>query len=303
MYQRITNSASGGNSYPPMESRDHFRNGVSPKNQMSRYKLFLLLSFIAVLSFSSMAQDVIMLKTGADIEASVKKVGEDEIEYKKWDNPSGPTYFIRKSDVFMIKYQNGSKDVFNTTAQPQTPSTPSTSSTPSAPSAPSTPSISSTSSSDLQKEFYRISDDNKALLEFFKRNDFLEYHNRFKAACKMKKSANLLLGTGLGVTGAGVIFHILGKANAKAAANASSLDEALTKVQMADILMDTGTTLIVTGALSTIGSIPIYAIAGSKKKDIKNDFAREYFGVTGYSYQPKLNVGTTANGIGLTLNF
>ena len=85
--------------------------------------------------------------------------------------------------------------------------------------------------------------------------------------------------------------------------NSSSLSDALAKVQTAAVLMDTGTALIITGGTSTIGSIIVYAVAGNRKKAIKDDFAREYFGVTGYTYQPNLNFGTTANGIGLILNF
>jgi len=239
---------------------------------------------------------------------SVKKVGEDEIEYKKWDNPSGPTYFIRKSDVFMIKYQNGSKDVFNTTTQPTQTQVEQTQQIPSAPSS-STQQVapprqlSSTPSGNLQIEFYNIGDNDKAMLEFFKRNNFAEYYNHFNAACKTKKGANGLLITGLGSTGIGVIFHQSGKKAAKDAVNATSLDEALSKAQIADIYTNTGTSLIVTGVLLTIASIPFYSIAASRKKAIKNDFAREHFGVTSYTYQPKWNVGTATNGIGLTLNF
>lgn len=66
------------------------------------------------------AQDVITLKTGEDLNVKVLKVGSAEIEYKKSDNPDGPSYTVQKSDVFMIKYQNGSKDVFNTTTAPAT---------------------------------------------------------------------------------------------------------------------------------------------------------------------------------------
>jgi hypothetical protein len=64
-----------------------------------------------------------------------------------------------------------------------------------------------------------------------------------------------------------------------------------------------GSTLCGSGGLMTLGGIINCAVGASKKKAIKNDFAREYFGVINYTYQPKLNLGTTANGIGLTLNF
>ena len=55
--------------------------------------------------------DVIVLKTGEEVNAKVTEVGQEEIKYKKCENLSGPTYSINKSEVFMIKYSNGTKDI------------------------------------------------------------------------------------------------------------------------------------------------------------------------------------------------
>jgi len=59
------------------------------------------------------AQDVITLKNGTDINALVQKIGDVEIEYKKFDNPNGPNYTLKKSEILMIRYENGSKDIFS----------------------------------------------------------------------------------------------------------------------------------------------------------------------------------------------
>ncbi|GHT58889.1 hypothetical protein FACS18945_5060 [Bacteroidia bacterium] len=58
------------------------------------------------------AQDVITLKSGNEIQALVQEIGIDEVKYKKYDNQEGPSYTLKKSEIFMIKYANGSKDVF-----------------------------------------------------------------------------------------------------------------------------------------------------------------------------------------------
>lgn len=58
------------------------------------------------------AQDNIVLRTGEEIKAKVEEVGIGEIKYKRTDNPTGPLYSIRKSEVLLINYQNGTKDVF-----------------------------------------------------------------------------------------------------------------------------------------------------------------------------------------------
>lgn len=57
--------------------------------------------------------DELILKNGDIVYGKVVEIGVDEIKYKKCDYIEGPTYSIKKADVFMIKYVNGSKDVFN----------------------------------------------------------------------------------------------------------------------------------------------------------------------------------------------
>ncbi len=71
--------------------------------------------FILSLTLFTKAQDVITFKNGDELKAKVSEVGISEIKYKKFDNLSGPEYTTRKVDVFMIKYENGTKDVFVST--------------------------------------------------------------------------------------------------------------------------------------------------------------------------------------------
>ncbi|MDR3326894.1 MAG: hypothetical protein LBT04_01980 [Prevotellaceae bacterium] len=65
----------------------------------------------------------------------------------------------------------------------------------------------------------------------------------------------------------------------------------------------TGYSFLGIGEVLVVVGIPVWTTAGTRKKSIKNDFARKNFGVDGYTYQPKLNFGLTANGVGFTLNF
>lgn len=75
----------------------------------------LVFVLVAVLSTAfSFAQDVITKSNGDEIKAKVLEVSQTEIKYKKFDNLNGPTFAISKNDVFMVKYENGSKDIFNT---------------------------------------------------------------------------------------------------------------------------------------------------------------------------------------------
>jgi hypothetical protein len=59
------------------------------------------------------AQDIITKKNGDEIKAKVLEIGVKEVKYKRFGNESGPTYTLSKSEIFLIKYENGDKDVFN----------------------------------------------------------------------------------------------------------------------------------------------------------------------------------------------
>jgi len=79
-------------------------------------KLMLLCSIACFSIHLCYSQDIIILKNGDEIKSKVEEVTSDFIKYKKWENQDGPTYTSNKTDVFMIKYINGTKDVFNQTS-------------------------------------------------------------------------------------------------------------------------------------------------------------------------------------------
>ena len=64
------------------------------------------------------AQDVITLRNGDEINGKVTKVTPTEIEYRLASNPDGPIYTKSVSEIFMVKYENGQKDVFGDTPAP-----------------------------------------------------------------------------------------------------------------------------------------------------------------------------------------
>ncbi|GBU07523.1 hypothetical protein AwDysgo_08540 [Bacteroidales bacterium] len=82
--------------------------------QTVRTKFIVFLCFFFSISSPYLfAQDILVLNSGDEIEVITEEIGRHEIWYKKVSNPHGPTYTIPISDVFMIKYTNGEKDVFN----------------------------------------------------------------------------------------------------------------------------------------------------------------------------------------------
>jgi len=104
-----------------MEPETIKKNVESSKNHKSKrnLKLFTLLTFILLFGIKAMAQDFIILKNGDEIKSLVQEVGAEYVKYKKFDNQTGPVYNMAVSEIFMIQYANGSKDVFNKITQSQ----------------------------------------------------------------------------------------------------------------------------------------------------------------------------------------
>jgi hypothetical protein len=90
------------------------------KNKKTMKKIYLLIFVAFVCNSALHAQDIITLKSGDEIKAKVQEIGVSDVKYKKYENLDGPTYTLVKSDIFMIKYENGEKDIF--TDAPAAPS-------------------------------------------------------------------------------------------------------------------------------------------------------------------------------------
>ncbi|MDR2775345.1 MAG: hypothetical protein LBC19_11515 [Tannerella sp.] len=80
-------------------------------------KLILLLACLAFFAQGSYAQDVITKKNGDGVKAKVAEISAEYVKYKKFENLTGPDYTIAASDIFMIKYEDGSRDMFEKNPQ------------------------------------------------------------------------------------------------------------------------------------------------------------------------------------------
>lgn len=71
-------------------------------------------SLVAALLFITSiarAQDIIVKTNKTEIKAKVTEITETVIKYKKWENQDGPLYNITRSEVFMILYANGQREI------------------------------------------------------------------------------------------------------------------------------------------------------------------------------------------------
>lgn len=243
-------------------------------------KKTLFLIFSLLLGILVNAQDIILKKDGNEIKAKVLEITDQFIKYKDFDFQEGPMRNIKIVDVFMIKYKDGQKEIFsnnlatktekqgkdinqNEAATVQNPN----------------------HNNLLEKEFSMIGDDDKMMLEFFKKNYYTGYYNDFNSAYRQGSTGISLLVSGITFSCWGLLFL-----------NRGSLTLNANYVAAGYIFYVTGQGLI-------IASIPVSASAGRRKASIKEDFMRTELGYKDYGYKPSLNVGFTGNGLGISLNF
>ncbi len=72
-------------------------------------KKIIILIVFTFGSFTIHAQDILTLKSGSEIKGVITEITQDQIKFKK--TPEGPIYSLNKSDVFMIVYENGRKEI------------------------------------------------------------------------------------------------------------------------------------------------------------------------------------------------
>jgi hypothetical protein len=73
----------------------------------------LIISIICLQFFTAVyAQDTIVQINGTEIKAKVREIDDVNIKYNRFDNLTGPVYSVKKSQVALIKYENGTRDVF-----------------------------------------------------------------------------------------------------------------------------------------------------------------------------------------------
>jgi len=66
--------------------------------------------FLAVLSISINAQDLLKLKSGREIKVTVIEENSDVVKYREFENPAGPVYTITRDKIETIKYKKGGID-------------------------------------------------------------------------------------------------------------------------------------------------------------------------------------------------
>lgn len=82
-----------------------------------KYIIFSAVALFATI-ISSNAQDLIFKKNGDEIKGKVVEITNTEVKYRKFENLTGAIYSFNLSEIFLIRYENGTKDVFGETTSP-----------------------------------------------------------------------------------------------------------------------------------------------------------------------------------------
>lgn len=75
-------------------------------------KRLLIFIFSTIIYAAGFAQDIIIKRDGSEENVKIVEVSGGHIKYRKWTNQNGPIYNIPTTDIFIIKYMDGRKEVF-----------------------------------------------------------------------------------------------------------------------------------------------------------------------------------------------
>jgi hypothetical protein len=81
-------------------------------------KKFLLISLSILFVQVVYAQDIIIKVSGDEVKVKVLEITPDKVLYHAPDSVNGKRYSLNKADVFMIRFANGTKEVFKENLQP-----------------------------------------------------------------------------------------------------------------------------------------------------------------------------------------
>lgn len=71
-------------------------------------------SIIGILLYmAGFTQDIIILRNGNELKVKVFEINQKEIKYRQFDFMDGPLYSVQKTEIFLIKYENGTRELFS----------------------------------------------------------------------------------------------------------------------------------------------------------------------------------------------
>lgn len=245
----------------------------------------ILVCALTVLCGNAFAQDIIHTIDGRSIEAKVLEISDEEILYKTFDNQDGPDYRMSVNRILRIVFQNGTERSFAPSSLIFTN--------------PLTYEVGPYGPLEYRWGHYY---DRRGRLYADQLRDYLGVS--LYGSDYLKADRQLTWGLLLTITGATVLAGSLvaGGASAEYNRNVSSMN---LPYHMRESARDSQAPYIVGGIVGAacLGfGIPLWVKGDKKLNAIADDYNQRY-GSKSYGSRPSLNLGSTANGVGLALNF
>lgn len=76
-------------------------------------KLLLLFSVFCAVCLNAASQDVITRRDGQDVRAKIVGITGDAVKYKRENLPDGPLFSMPKSEILMVTYGDGHREMFS----------------------------------------------------------------------------------------------------------------------------------------------------------------------------------------------
>ncbi|WBO83790.1 hypothetical protein [Hymenobacter yonginensis] len=79
-------------------------------------RLLLVSTGLLLAATVAQAQDLLVKHNTEEIQVKVVEVTPTDVRFRRTDNPDGPLYIVRKAEVRLIRYANGTQDEFGPAA-------------------------------------------------------------------------------------------------------------------------------------------------------------------------------------------
>jgi hypothetical protein len=230
-------------------------------------KVFLSVCLLAMCWGACFAQDVIVTRDAKKISAKITEVNPDDVKYRNFDNPDGPTYTLPKSQIASILYQNGTVETFE--AEAGTPAT--------QPYA--TPSVATQPAAVNSNRQQQAGRQPRSSIR-----DYPVYYAEYSKGRSMRTRGVVLLISGAGMAVCGMAIGLSGDADGEDGATA-----------LGGVFMAAGSGCI-------IASIPVMIIGGGKKRRAMNSYLKQV-SESPVRNAPHLQLNLHGNGLRLAYVF
>ena len=78
-------------------------------------KIFISLLLLTIVNVVSFSQDLIITSSANRIEAQIIEISKENIKYKMWNNPQGPTFVLSSDEINTIIFANGMVKTYKAT--------------------------------------------------------------------------------------------------------------------------------------------------------------------------------------------